>query len=56
MTVYDLFVYLFEREKVVLFLGFFLGWFFNANPDSRWNKQLNDHRNGIWRVISELKK
>jgi len=23
MTVYDLFVYLFEREKVVLFLGFF---------------------------------
>jgi hypothetical protein len=44
------------KEKRLYYFGFFLGGFFNANPDSRWNKQLNDHRNGIWRVISELKK
>jgi hypothetical protein len=51
----SLFICLKEKKGCIIF-GFFLGEFFNANPDSRWNKQLNDHRNGIWRVISELKK
>jgi hypothetical protein len=45
MIVYDLFVYLFEREKVVLFLVFFLGGFFNANPDFEPRNPDPDHQN-----------